>query len=118
VREFVTILFAFVMLGCSSDDSPDEDSGIYAPCDGEPGACALATSLGSSEGDFCLCTHYCDVDAECPMPATGSAVPTCTPFGDVIMDGHTASCTLPCDSKVTCPDGMECQDGECWAPIQ
>lgn len=50
-------------------------------------------------------------------PATGSAVPFCKPFGDQVVNGHTASCSLPCDSNVTCPDGMECQGEECWAPI-
>ena len=116
MREFVAILFAFVMLGCSSDDSPDEDSGIYAPCNGEPGACALAKGVGTSEGEFCVCTYYCKVDADCPAPATGSAVPTCEPFGDQVINGHTASCTLPCDANVACPNGMECQFGECLAP--
>lgn len=117
MRRSVTILSAAMLLSCSSGEESSSDSGIYAPCNGEPGACALSLGVGAAEVEFCVCTHYCKVDADCPMPATGSAVPTCVPFGDVVVDGHTASCSLPCDKTVTCPDGMECQFDQCLARI-
>jgi len=119
VRKFVAIVVSFAIFGCSSDEPSSEDTqSVYAPCYGEPGACGLATVQGGSSGpEYCLCTHYCEVATDCPTPATGSAVPICKPYGDVVVNGHTAECSLPCDSNVICPDGMECNGGECWAPI-
>ena len=116
MREFVAIVASFALIACSSGDSGSP--GIYAPCNGEPGACHLATVQGGASGpESCLCTNYCEVDGDCPLPSTGSVVPTCKPFGDVVVNGHTAACSLPCDPSVTCPNGMECQNGECWARI-
>jgi hypothetical protein len=99
--------------GDSSESSPS-----YGLCHGEPGACSQATLHGTGTViDHCLCNIYCMTDADCPVPTTGSAKPMCTPFGDVVENGHTASCLLPCDATHTCPQGMECYNAECWAPI-
>lgn len=117
MRSFI-VFASLAILGCSSDDSSgDDEVANYAPCSGEPGACRLATVSVSQAGEQCLCQYYCEVDSDCPTPGTGSAVPSCTAFGDYVKDGHTASCTLPCNSSVTCPNGMVCQDGECWGII-
>ncbi len=119
MRKFAAFILSLAIVACSSESKSGEDgssTGNYAPCSGEPGACRLSSFQGGNGGPgLCLCLYYCEVDADCPTPATGSAVPTCTPFGDVVENGHTASCTLPCDSNVDCPDGMACQTGECWA---
>jgi hypothetical protein len=75
------------------------------------------TSGTGSSLDHCLCTYYCKADADCPVPTSGSAKAVCKPFGDFVANGHTASCSLPCDASHTCPDGMECYNDECWARI-
>lgn len=87
----------------------------YAPCHGEPGACASASVMGDTSGrEWCICILLCDVDSDCPTTSTGTAVPICKPFGDVVENGETGSCSLPCGATVTCPDRMKCNDGECW----
>ena len=119
MRELVALIVASALVACSSGDATGGTSSarIYAPCSGEPDACLQATVRSDTEGTtHCLCEIYCKVDADCPTPATGSATPTCVPFGDVIENGHTASCSLQCDDSTPCPTGMECLSGECWAP--
>lgn len=109
--------FLLVVGACSPDAEESSDDGgtsrEYAPCDGEPGACALANRFGGASGDGCLCTHYCEVTEDCPVPSTGNSVPECVPFGDFTIDGHTAACTLPCDADTTCPTGMFCSGAGC-----
>lgn len=64
-----------------------------------------------SEPSGCMCWVACTVDADCPVPATGDAVPWCEPL--MIPDGV---CHLSCAGGETCPDGMTCSDvisGEC-----
>jgi hypothetical protein len=64
------------------------------------------------EPSGCMCWVPCTVDADCPVPATGNAVPVCED-ADVISDGV---CSLSCAGGETCPDGMTCSDvvsGEC-----
>ncbi len=98
-----------VLWACAADQ--------YAPCDGGSDSCSQATRMS---GDFegCLCTYYCESDDDCPTPETGNAVPRCTPFGDVVENGESASCTLPCDEGTQCPDGMVCHTGQCWGTIR
>jgi hypothetical protein len=104
----------FAIAGCSSTG----DRPAYAPCDGEPGSCRLATHFGGADGDGCLCTYYCQVDNDCPTPSTGTATPVCQPYGDFSINGHTADCRLPCDSTTVCPDGMFCAPSGCIGALR
>lgn len=110
-------LFLLAVAGCSSTDADDSSSEPapleYAPCDGELSVCALTSQYGGESGDGCLCTHFCEVTEDCPVPSTGNAAPECVPYGDFEVDGHTAECTLPCDASTTCPDGMFCSGAGC-----
>jgi hypothetical protein len=111
-----TCCFFLVLAACSSTDGGVSQRS-YTPCNGEPTSCALASRTGGSGGDGCLCTYYCMSDRDCPAPESGTAVAICRPFGDYIVNGHTADCRLPCDSSTVCPDGMFCSGGDCWATI-
>jgi hypothetical protein len=109
------VLTMLLSLGaCSSGGDPIEKRS-YAPCAGEPGACGLA--LQSSNGT-CLCTYFCKTAADCPVPKTGTAMPLCKSFGDVVLNGHTADCRVPCDAETVCPDGMMCLEGECYGRVK
>lgn len=50
----------------------------------------------------CICHDGCTDVGDCPIPATGTAVPMCM---DVF--GYT-TCALSCAGGLTCPDGMTC----------
>lgn len=104
-----------MIAGCSSGNQggPSGVGRAYAPCDGEPGACATATRFGGISGDGCLCTYYCTEDKDCPTPGTGTATPVCQPYGDFVVDGHKADCRLPCDANTVCPAGMFCSPSGC-----
>gem|GEM_PF-6536355 len=112
------------LAGCSSagtGGTPDDGGSrppAYAPCDGEPTACRIAVRFGGVSGDGCLCTYYCEVDSDCPTPATGTARPICQPYGDYIVNGHTADCRLPCDANTVCPDGMTCSPSGCIGALK
>ncbi|MEX1365369.1 MAG: hypothetical protein AB1Z98_19740 [Nannocystaceae bacterium] len=99
------------------------------PCLSHPGACppadadqtypwcSLVATTGCERGlyyavydDFgctteCSCTVPCEDASQCPIPATGTAIPECVPTG---IEGQN-TCVLPCGG-VTCPDGMACGD--------
>jgi hypothetical protein len=51
----------------------------------------------------CLCGTPCEEDRDCPLPATGNAVPQCVE-GE---PGQATVCLLPC-TEAACPDGMVC----------
>jgi hypothetical protein len=53
----------------------------------------------------CSCIETCAVDAECPVPATGNAVPVCLDWGPGFENDR---CILPCGGGEVCPDGMVC----------
>jgi hypothetical protein len=44
------------------------------------------------------CNHACASDTDCPSPWSGDARPVC----------HDQLCQLPCDERVTCPNGFSC----------
>ena len=47
----------------------------------------------------------------CPVPETGTAVPTCTMPAALPADTTgPETCILTCDADETCPDGMQCVD--------
>jgi len=103
--------------GTDTPDSAAAGPSVYASCDGEPGGCSIATRFGGVSGDGCLCTIYCEADSDCPAPASGTASPTCQPYGDVIVNGHKADCRLPCDASTVCPDKMFCSPSGCIAVL-
>ncbi|MCA9708535.1 MAG: hypothetical protein KDK70_21985 [Myxococcales bacterium] len=53
----------------------------------------------------CSCIFNCAVDADCPVPPTGTAVPQCFDQGPGTENDR---CVLPCGSGELCPDGMAC----------
>ena len=101
MRALVLFLSISTLTACRADE--------YAPCN----ACSEGRAIGGGvEG--CVCTYYCNGDADCPTPGTGDATPQCQSLGDVVQNGHTAACVLPCDGSTTCPNSMFCYQGECW----
>jgi hypothetical protein len=111
----VAVCVVLLMASCSSGDTGQNR--VYAPCDGEPGSCPLATLMGGTGIEGCLCVLYCTSNASCPQPTTGTAVAQFQPL-DYTVDGHSATCALPCDASTVCPDGMFCSGGGCWAAIR
>ncbi len=85
-----------------------------------PLVCSRAAGLctGAGEGTSCnatgctpsvfhvMCEHECSVDADCPVPLTGTARPSCN------TDFHF--CRLDCSGDRDCPTGSTCQDGTKW----
>ena len=53
-----------------------------------------------------LCTPKCSVDADCPVPLTGTARLSCN------TEFHY--CQLDCSGGRDCPTGSTCQDGTRW----
>jgi hypothetical protein len=53
-----------------------------------------------------VCDHTCQVDADCPVPATGNVQPIC--------QTSVHSCQLPCDNNHSCPNGYVCQSTRDW----
>lgn len=106
-------LFGFLVTIAACSSAGGGGTPAYAPCDGKAAACLMATRFGGASGEGCLCTYYCKVDSDCPTPATGTARPVCQPYGDLIVNGQTADCRLPCDASTVCPDGMSCSVSGC-----
>lgn len=79
---------------------------LYGDCASAPGAMCPDGYCLTAPG-FGVCTHECNDVSDCgPVPATGTAVVSCT---DVTGD-MTEECWLSCENGETCPDGMECFD--------
>lgn len=87
-------------LGTARCQSTFVSGGGHGPCSGwtvgEPtanggGACTVYAS----------CEHICTTAADCPVPGTGTARPTCSSRG---------VCELPCDEASTCPNDLSCID--------
>ena len=61
----------------------------------------------------CICTVYCDDCGRLPQSGRPArSVPTCV-FDDVVVNGHSGECELPCDAGERCPDGAACTGGVC-----
>jgi hypothetical protein len=77
----------------------------YPPPDG--GTCpddTLPVALPGAE----ICAPFCaGPDDPCPMPASGDAVPQCTPFAGEGGSGDACSDAIPC------PDGELCSEKAC-----
>src|SRR6188508_261365 len=110
------------LLGCSAEHvSAVEDSHALIsegePIPGDPwGVCNLDWKCSNPDGD-CLgwvepgscqepcviegfligCVHWCATSADCPVPLSGEAVPTCS----------EGTCLLSCESG-SCPNGYSC----------
>jgi hypothetical protein len=88
-----------------SDSGPPPDD--YPDCSG-PNACAELTEdcLQVVDGDNNVvgqvCVPPCLQDSDCPLPATGNAMPYCPENFGIYF------CRLSCDGGLTCPDGMDC----------
>ncbi|MEZ4338094.1 MAG: hypothetical protein R3B82_15855 [Sandaracinaceae bacterium] len=86
------------------------DGGLDASM-GDAGPGSYPYCACGSDRDTCLASGCgvalspCTTVADCPVPATGDAVVSCTPWfaGSV--------CVLGCPSGTTCPDGMACFGG-------
>jgi len=62
---------------------------------------------GCAAGVFhVMCNNPCQVDADCPVPLTGTARASCHP--------QAHFCRLVCAADADCPDGFTCQDGTMW----
>jgi len=129
--------------GEESSDGADTTTGgsgdpAYPPTDG--GACPPGTAPIQLPGAS-MCGPFCEgAEAECPPPASGDAVPTCTPFEekggsgtpcrmhDECPEGEACdtdgtcvavafwACRLVCDAGQTCSDDMTCAAGACGYP--
>jgi hypothetical protein len=122
MRIVACVLVAFAacssMEGGNTSDAEAVTRQEYAPCNGEPAACPIASRFGGISGEGCLCTYYCKVDKDCPIPSTGTATPVCQPYGDFRINDHTADCRLPCDAGALCPDGMFCSVSGCIGALR
>jgi hypothetical protein len=78
---------------CSTDNEHACDEGIFG----------FSGGPGCMQG--CLCVDQCMTDADCPVPATGTAVPECWDQGPGFENDR---CILPCGGGQACPDGMTC----------
>jgi hypothetical protein len=98
--------------GDSKPSKPDDPGLAYGPCIDNP-MCGAGSGISmASSGGECICTVYCEAAGECPKPVTGTSVPKCV-FDDVVVNGHSGECELPCDRGETCPDGAACTGGVC-----
>lgn len=73
----------------------------------QPGYYANYTNYDDFEcTTMCSCVVPCEDVSDCPIPATGTAMPVCVE-SDL---GPGNRCELPCAGE-TCPDGMTCGTG-------
>jgi hypothetical protein len=89
------------------------DPGLaYGPCVDNP-SCGEGSGLASQSSDgTCFCTVFCEQDGDCPQPATGTVRPRCI-HDDLVINGMSGECELPCALGDRCPDGSACNGGGC-----
>lgn len=115
----VAVVSVLPALGCPAegegDDSssaPDDPVEYYAPCIDNP-HCGMGSGLSSMSSDgTCVCKVFCEEDADCPAPATGMTAPVCV-HDDLIINGMSGECSLPCSDTQTCPDELTCDGSVC-----
>lgn len=116
LRWVCVVMIASLGAGCSAkDDVPEDPVEYYGPCTDNP-HCGMGSQLASvsSEGD-CLCKVFCEEDADCPIPSSGSSEPVCV-LDDFFVDGMNGECALPCSESELCPDELVCITGTCRGP--
>jgi hypothetical protein len=80
---------------CSNGIAPCTGQGVWSPCG--PEGCGVF---------HVVCDNTCQVDADCPVPLTGTSRPSC--------EATYHFCRLPCETDADCPSGHTCQDGTLW----
>jgi hypothetical protein len=101
--------------GETNEEAPLTPSGRSPGCDPYSCSCGLA-EVSSGGGDVpstCVGTKSCNVDAECPPARGGRVRPVCEGNGDVVNNGFSGHCVLPCAASETCPNEMQCIFGRC-----
>jgi hypothetical protein len=85
-----------------------------ADCADPYSCCGLGEAGIAEDGSrYCVGVTFCNADSECPLANGGSATPTCESNGDVITQGASGHCVLPCSDTLTCPGGMQCLAARC-----
>ena len=100
---------------CEMKDGYDPDADepqLSMQCTATGGACfsnaeSRATADGWHAWAYGACEHSCDVDADCPMPTSGTSSPICFRWQDTPA-GFPGSCVLPCGGGQACPNGFYC----------
>ena len=104
------LVWSFLMCACvSGDDEETEPPG----CDPYSCDCGLASKSatgGSDQPSTCVGSPLCNADADCPPAPDDSVEPICE-TGDVVHNGFSGECILPCTDA--CPGEMECIGGRC-----
>ncbi|MBZ5711965.1 hypothetical protein [Nannocystis pusilla] len=81
----------------------DPDATPYASCEDDASSCQPGTYLCIENNDgLTACTPFCDENEQCPVPATGDAIPTCDTADEPKL------CSLDCSGGQQCPDDMIC----------
>jgi len=93
-------------------DGPFEPPiGVCPPPDAEPNIpwcspldtddCPVdAVVVDGGQCGYCWCRDACETVDDCPVPQTGTSIPTCDDDGD---------CVLVCEDDGDCPNGMDCR---------
>lgn len=91
----------------STTDEPPPPAMGYGDCGNlEPSLACLPDEICGNDpvGNSSCLGQGCMADADCIVPASGDAVPTCLEItGDAVSE-----CYLSCAMGETCPDGMMC----------
>jgi hypothetical protein len=122
VRSLVLLGVLSTALSCADGKGPSSQStqsgnpaGTQSGCN--PYACDCGMGEQSSGGDStpatCVGTPLCNDTSECPAARSGSIEPICRSNGDLILNGYSGKCVLPCDTTTTCPDDMQCISETC-----
>jgi hypothetical protein len=61
----------------------------------------------------CAGTPLCNMNADCPPSRTDRVQPVCQSNGDVIVNGASGHCILPCANSGDCPSPMQCVAQRC-----
>lgn len=125
------LLISLSTSGCSSGQTGDpglgddavgqaDDRGAPPAATGEPDQgcdpyacdCGFGTASSGAQAS-CVGSPLCNVDEECPAARSGSVDPICQSNGDLVLNGSSGSCILPCLEPSVCPDGMACIGSRC-----
>lgn len=100
-----------------AEPSGTADDDVSEPTGCDPYACDCGVGQTASGGPgtppSCVGTPLCNEDAECPATRGGEIEPLCMSNGDVVLNGYTGRCALPCTADSICPEGMQCISSVC-----